>query len=114
MEDCIFCKVVSGEIESNIIYEDDKVVAFEDINPQAPVHYLVIPKKHIPTLLEIKDEDQKLIGHIYSVISKLAKKEGIAEDGFRVVSNCNEAGGQTVYHIHYHLLGGRNLQWPPG
>ncbi|WP_018247796.1 histidine triad nucleotide-binding protein [Orenia marismortui] len=114
MEDCIFCKVVSGEIESNIIYEDDKVVAFEDINPQAPVHYLVIPKKHIPTLLEIKEEDQKLIGHIYRVISKLAKKEGIAEDGFRVVSNCNEAGGQTVYHIHYHLLGGRNLQWPPG
>ncbi|OCL25221.1 histidine triad nucleotide-binding protein [Orenia metallireducens] len=114
MEECIFCKIVAGEINSDIIYEDDKVIAFKDINPEAPLHNLIIPKKHIPTLVDIKEDDKELIGHIYWVASKIAKDEGIAEDGFRVVTNCNKAGGQTVYHIHYHLLGGRNLQWPPG
>ncbi|PRX28345.1 histidine triad (HIT) family protein [Orenia metallireducens] len=114
MEECIFCKIVAGEINSNIVYEDDKVIAFKDINPEAPIHHLIIPKKHIPTLLDLQEDDKELIGHIYLVASKIAQDEGIAEDGFRVVSNCNEAGGQSVYHIHYHLLGGRNLQWPPG
>ncbi|WP_027338651.1 histidine triad nucleotide-binding protein [Halonatronum saccharophilum] len=114
MEDCIFCKIVAKEIESDIVYEDDRVVAFKDIEPQAPIHYLIIPKKHIPTLVDLQEEDNNLVGHIYQVANKIAKDEGIAKDGFRVVSNCNKAGGQTVYHIHYHLLGGRNLQWPPG
>ena len=114
MEDCLFCKIVDGEIDSDIVYEDEQVIAFKDINPQAPTHILIAPKKHIPTLLDLEEEDNELVGHIYQVAKELAQKEGIAEDGFRVVSNCNEAGGQTVFHIHYHLLGGRDLQWPPG
>ncbi|WP_408954868.1 histidine triad nucleotide-binding protein [Natroniella sp. ANB-PHB2] len=114
MEDCIFCQIIAGEMESEIVYEDEDVIAFKDIEPQAPVHFLILPKKHIPTLLDLKEEDNKLIGHIYQIANQLARQEEIAEDGFRVVSNCNEAGGQTVDHIHYHLLGGRNLQWPPG
>ncbi len=114
MTDCLFCKIISGEIDSKIIYEDEQVVAFKDIEPQAPIHYLIVPKKHISTLLDISNEDKELIGHIYTIANQIAQKEGVAEDGFRVVSNCKEAGGQTVYHIHYHLLGGRNLQWPPG
>ena len=112
--ECLFCQIIEGEVDSDIVYEDDKVVAFEDIDPQAPVHLLIIPKKHIPTLDELKDEDYSLIGHIYRVANKLAEKYEIAEDGFRIVSNCKEQGGQTVFHIHFHLLGGRSLQWPPG
>ncbi|GAB6138339.1 histidine triad nucleotide-binding protein [Halanaerobaculum tunisiense] len=114
MEDCLFCQIVAGEMESDIVYEDEQVIAFKDVNPQAPVHLLIVPKEHIATLLELEEEDQQLIGHIYQVANKLAKDFEIAEDGFRVVSNCKEQGGQTVYHIHYHLLGGRHLQWPPG
>ncbi len=114
MNDCIFCKIAAGEIESEVVYEDKRVIAFNDIEPQAPVHCVIIPKKHISTLLDLKEEDEGLIGHIFQVDNKIAKEKGIAEDGFRVVSNCNEAGGQTVFHIHYHLLGGRSLQWPPG
>lgn len=114
MEECLFCKIIDGEIDSDIVYEDEQVIAFKDINPQAPTHILIVPKKHISTLLDLDTEDNQLIGHIYQVANKLAKREGIAEDGFRVVSNCKEAGGQTVFHIHYHLLGGRDLQWPPG
>ncbi|MCK8826975.1 histidine triad nucleotide-binding protein [Natroniella acetigena] len=114
MEDCIFCQMIAGEMDSEIVYEDEEVIAFKDIEPQAPVHFLIIPKKHIPTLLDLQEGDKELVGHIYQVAAQLAQQEGIAEDGFRIVSNCKEAGGQTVYHIHYHLLGGRNLQWPPG
>ncbi|MCK8815923.1 histidine triad nucleotide-binding protein [Natroniella sulfidigena] len=114
MEDCIFCKIIAGEMESEILYEDEEVIAFKDIEPQAPIHFLIVPKKHIPTLLDIEEGDNELIGHIHQVANQLARQEGIAEDGFRIVSNCNEAGGQIVDHIHYHLLGGRNLQWPPG
>ncbi|AGB41803.1 HIT family hydrolase, diadenosine tetraphosphate hydrolase [Halobacteroides halobius DSM 5150] len=114
MEDCLFCKIVSGDVESDILYEDEQVIAFQDIKPQAPVHLLIVPKKHISTLLDLKEEDNNLVGHIYQVANKLAQQMEIAKDGFRVVSNCKEAGGQTVFHIHYHLLGGRNLQWPPG
>ena len=114
MEDCLFCKIIDGQIDSDIVYEDEQVIAFKDINPQAPTHILIAPKKHISTLLDLEEADNQLIGHIYQVANKLAKEEGIAEDGFRVVSNCKEAGGQTVFHIHYHLLGGRDLQWPPG
>ncbi len=114
MDDCLFCKIVQGKLNTELLYEDDQVIAFKDIEPQAPIHILIIPRKHIPTLLDMKKEDQELIGHIYHVASQLAKEFKIGEDGFRVVSNCNELGGQSVYHIHFHLLGGRNMQWPPG
>ncbi|KXS41117.1 MULTISPECIES: histidine triad nucleotide-binding protein [unclassified Candidatus Frackibacter] len=114
MSDCLFCGIANHEIESDIIYEDEKVVAFRDIEPQAPVHILIVPKKHIATTLELEAEDKELIGHIYQVANQLATDEGIAEDGFRIVNNCNEDGGQTVFHLHFHLLGGRQLQWPPG
>ena len=114
MEDCLFCKITAGEMDTDFVYEDDKVVAFEDVNPQAPVHLLIVPKKHISTILELEEEDYSLISHIYKVANKLAEAEGIAEDGFRIVHNCKEEGGQTVFHIHFHLLGGRSMQWPPG
>ncbi len=111
---CLFCKIIAGEIPSKKVYEDDDIFAFEDINPTAPVHILVIPKKHIETLNDIKEEDEKLIGKIYTKISEIAKEKGIAEDGYRVISNCNKNGGQEVFHIHFHLLGGRKLLWPAG
>ena len=114
MEDCLFCKIVAGELGTEFVYEDDRVVAFKDVNPQAPVHLLIVPRKHISTLTDLKDEDYELVGHIYKVANKLAEDNNIAEDGFRLVSNCGEQGGQTVFHIHFHLLGGRALQWPPG
>ncbi len=114
MADCLFCKIVNGEMDTEYIYEDEQVVVFKDINPQAPVHLLIVPKKHIPTLLDLEDGDNQLVGHIYQVANQLAERFDIAEDGFRVVSNCKEKGGQTVFHIHFHLLGGRSLQWPPG
>ncbi len=114
MSDCLFCKIVEGEMETEIVYEDEKVIAFEDIDPQAPVHLLIVPKKHIATLLELEEEDLSLPGHVYRIANKLARENGIAEEGFRIVSNCKKEGGQTVFHIHFHLLGGRNMQWPPG
>jgi histidine triad (HIT) family protein len=114
MSECLFCKIVKRELNTEILYEDDQVLAFKDIDPQAPIHLLIIPKKHIPTLLELQEKDKELVGHIYQVATQLAREYGIAEDGFRVVSNCNKQGGQSVYHIHFHLLGGRSMQWPPG
>ncbi len=108
-KDCIFCKIIAGEMDNEIIYEDDKVVAFDDINPQAPTHILIVPKKHIPTALDLTEQENELVGHIYQVANKLAQEQGFAEDGFRVVNNCNDDGGQMVYHIHYHLLAGREL-----
>lgn len=114
MTDCIFCKIVDRKIPAKIVHEDNLSLAFEDINPQAPAHTLVIPKKHISTLLDIKDEDSDLIHHLLKVSSKIAKDKGIAERGFRLVANCNPESGQTVYHIHIHLLGGRHMLWPPG
>lgn len=114
MSDCIFCKIVNGEIPSKKVYEDDTVLAFEDINPQAPVHILVIPKEHIPSIKDINEDNLDIISHIHLVIKKLAKDKGIDKDGFRIVNNCGEKGGQTVGHLHYHLLGGRHLMWPPG
>jgi len=112
--DCIFCKIVKKEIPSKVVYEDEKVVAFHDINPQAPYHILVIPKKHLSTLLDLTEEDKDLIGHIYQVINRLAKDLGFAERGYRVVVNCKEEAGQTVFHLHFHLLAGRTMGWPPG
>ncbi len=114
MTDCIFCKIVNGEIKTTLIYEDDKVLAFNDIDPQAPVHILVIPKEHISSINNINENNHEIVGYIYSIISKLAKEKGIADKGYRIVSNCGQEGGQTVDHLHFHLLGGRNLQWPPG
>lgn len=109
MEDCIFCKIIKREIPSSIVYEDSEIIAFRDVNPQAPVHILVIPKKHISSLIELKEDDELLIGRIYTVINKIAKKEGIDEKGFRVIVNCGEDGGQEVKHLHFHILGGKKL-----
>ena len=115
MADCIFCKIAQKEIPSNIVYEDDKVVAFRDLDPQAPEHVLVIPKKHIGSLLELTAEDSELASHILvEVIPKLARQLGVAEKGFRVVVNTGEEGGQSVKHLHFHILGGRSMMWPPG
>lgn len=111
---CVFCKIISGEIPGKIVYQDDLVVALQDINPQAPHHYLLMPRKHIATTLDLQGQDAEWLGQLYLVAGKLAKQEGFAEDGFRIVNNCNAAAGQTVWHIHFHLLGGRNLSWPPG
>jgi histidine triad (HIT) family protein len=112
--DCIFCKIVNGEIPANIIYQDDTVIAFEDIKPKAPHHKLIIPKKHIATLNDVPAGDTALLGHMMQTAKQLASSLGIAEDGYRVVMNCNKGGGQEVFHIHLHLLGGRSLNWPPG
>ncbi len=112
--DCIFCKIAEKKIPSRIIYEDDTSLAFEDINPQAPVHILVIPKRHISTVLELREEDRELIGHLFLVAKKISYEKGIAEKGFRLVINCNKEGGQTIFHLHLHLLGGRSMHWPPG
>ncbi|MGM0498671.1 MAG: histidine triad nucleotide-binding protein [Bacillota bacterium] len=114
MKDCLFCKIAAGEMETEFVYQDEKVVAFKDLNPQAPVHLLIVPKKHISDLNNLQSEDNELIGHIYQVAGKMAAKYEIADSGYRLVSNCGDDGGQTVYHIHFHLLGGRQLQWPPG
>lgn len=114
MNNCLFCRISAKKIPANIIYEDNEAVVFEDINPQAPVHVLVIPKKHIPTALDITEEDTALMGHLFRVAAEIAKEKGIAESGFRLVMNTNAYAGQSVFHIHLHLLGGRQMHWPPG
>lgn len=105
----IFTKIINREIPSDIVFENDKIIAFKDINPQAPVHILVVPKKEIATINDIKEEDKELIGEVYLAIGKIAAQLGIAEEGYRVIANCNEYGGQEVFHIHFHLLGGEKL-----
>ncbi|MCX7793001.1 MAG: histidine triad nucleotide-binding protein [Thermodesulfovibrionales bacterium] len=112
--DCVFCKIAEKKLPSKILYEDAFALAFEDINPQAPVHVLVVPRKHISTVLELKEEDRELIGHLFLVANNIADQKGIAERGFRLVMNCNRDAGQTVFHIHLHVLGGRSMHWPPG
>lgn len=107
--DCLFCKIVSGEIPSTKVYEDDKVLAFKDINPLAPVHILVIPKEHIDSVAAVTAENSAVVAHIFEVIATIAKEQGIDKDGFRVVSNCGENGCQSVKHLHFHILGGRKL-----
>lgn len=114
MSDCIFCKIVNDEIPTTKIYEDDKVVAFNDINPQSPVHILVIPKDHIPSMNDIDETNVEILSHIIFSIKKIAKDKNLVDKGYRIVNNCGEQGGQTVNHLHFHLLGGRNMQWPPG
>lgn len=108
MEDCLFCKIIKGEIPSEKVYEDEEILAFRDIHPKAPVHILVIPKKHIASAKEIEIEDEALIGKIYTAIKKIAQKEGL-KNGYRIVNNCGEDGGQEVMHLHFHLLGGKKL-----
>ncbi len=110
---CLFCKIVNKEIPADIVYEDENVLAFRDINPQAPTHLLVIPKTHIATLNDIQPEDCQQVGQLQMTAAKLAAKFGFADNGFRTVMNCNEHGGQTVYHIHLHVLGGKAMGWPP-
>jgi len=112
MADCLFCKMVAGEIKPDVVYEDDKVLAFKDINPQAPVHFLIIPKKHVATLNEL--DDQELAGYLMLTAAKLAQQEGLGDNGYRTLVNCNTHGGQAVYHLHMHVLGGRQMHWPPG
>ena len=114
MDDCLFCKIASGEIPADIVYQDDLVVAFRDLNPQAPTHVLVIPRKHIATLNDLEPEDELILGRMQGAAREIARQEGFADMGYRTVINCNEAGGQTVFHIHLHLLGGRAMHWPPG
>ena len=111
--DCIFCKIVSGDIPSKKVYEDEHILAFYDVDPQAPVHIIFIPKEHIPSAEEITGENSSVVSHIYETIAKVVKQLGLNE-GFRVVCNCKAQGGQTVPHLHFHLLAGRNLGWPPG
>jgi len=114
MTDCIFCKIILGDIPGDIIYQDDDVLAFRDLNPQAPTHFLVIPKKHISTINDLQSEDAELVGKLYLAAKQVAKDEGIAESGYRAVMNCNAGAGQSVFHIHLHVLGGRGMSWPPG
>lgn len=112
MSNCLFCKMIKGEIKPDVVYEDERILAFRDINPKAPVHILIIPKQHIETLNDLDNSD--LAGHMLSTAPKLANQEGLAEQGYRLVVNCKQHGGQEVYHLHVHLLGGRQMHWPPG
>ncbi|MCG8607125.1 histidine triad nucleotide-binding protein [bacterium] len=114
MSSCLFCEIASGNIAGDILYEDEQVVAFRDINPKAPVHILVIPRRHISTINDLSDGDETVIGKLFTAAKFLAENENIADGGYRVVMNCNADGGQSVYHIHLHLLGGRPMLWPPG
>jgi len=114
MNDCLFCKISNGEIPADIVYESDSVLAFNDINPQAPTHVLIIPRKHIATLNDLESEHRELVGEMHMIAQQIASECGHSESGYRTVFNCNDAAGQTIFHIHLHLLGGRNLDWPPG
>ena len=114
MPDCLFCKMVAGEITPDVVYEDEEVLAFRDVNPQAPLHVLVIPKAHIATTNDLDDGNAAVIGSLILAARQIAADEGVAEPGYRMVMNCNPAAGQSVYHIHLHLLGGRSMGWPPG
>ena len=113
-DNCLFCRIVSGDIPANVIYENDLVIGFRDINPKAPTHVLVIPRKHISTINDIADDDAMLLGSMYLAARDIASQEGLAAPGYRTVMNCGEAAGQSVFHIHLHVMGGRTMTWPPG
>ncbi len=113
-EDCLFCKILAGDIPADIVYESESAIAFRDINPQAPTHVLVIPRKHVSTINDLDEFDRQLVGDLFMAAKQIAAEEGIAESGYRAVMNCNEGAGQSVFHIHLHVLGGRGLSWPPG
>ena len=110
---CLFCKIANKQIPAEVVFEDERALAFVDINPQAPHHLLVIPKQHIPTINDISDENCEVVGYLQMVAAKLATEHGFADDGYRTVMNCNSHGGQTVYHVHLHVLGGKAMGWPP-
>lgn len=114
MSDCLFCKMVNGEIKPDTVFETDEVLAFRDINPQAPTHVLVVPKQHISTINDLQVDHEALIGKLYLAAQAIAREEGISESGYRTVMNCGEGAGQSVFHIHLHVLGGRKMKWPPG
>jgi histidine triad (HIT) family protein len=114
MDNCIFCKMVRGEIRPDLVYEDDEVLAFRDLNPQAPTHVLVIPKRHIGTLNDLLPQDAELVGRLFLAARRVAEIDGIAERGYRTLINCNAEAGQSVFHVHLHVLGGRPMHWPPG
>lgn len=113
MEDCLFCKIVRKEIPTQVIYEDEKTLVFKDIDPQAPIHYLIVPKQHFADVTNVPAGND-IVSHIFTVAVKMAIREGISDEGFRVVNNCGELGGQSVEHLHFHFLGGRQMLWPPG
>ena len=112
--DCLFCKISEGTITAKIVFENDRIVAFEDINQQAPTHIQIVPRKHIPTTLDVVADDRELMGEIIQTAANLARERGFAEEGYRIALNTNPAAGQSVYHLHFHLLGGRSFSWPPG
>ena len=114
MSDCLFCKIRDGQISADLVYQDDRTIAFRDINPQAPVHILIVPRDHIPTLNDLLPEHNELVGHLFQLAARIAKEQQVADSGYRCLFNCNRQAGQTVWHIHLHLLGGRHLGWPPG
>jgi len=114
MTECIFCKIINGEIPAKIIHQDEKVIAFDDLNPQAPIHKLIVPRQHIATLNDVNPKDKEIMGHMLYIAKQLADELNIAEQGYRTLINCNADGGQVVFHIHLHLLGGRPMHWPPG
>ena len=114
MSDCLFCKIKDGELDADVIFESDTAIAFRDINPQAPTHVLIIPRQHVATINDLDSEHQMMVGRLFTAAKEIAEQEGIAEEGYRVVMNCNEGAGQSVFHIHLHLLGGRGFGWPPG
>jgi len=113
-KDCLFCKIVDGNLPADIVYENDTLVAFRDINAKAPTHILLIPRRHIATMNDLQNGDESLAGELFLTAAKIAADEGLADDGYRVIMNCNEAAGQSVFHIHLHLMGGRRMGWPPG
>jgi histidine triad (HIT) family protein len=113
-KDCLFCRIVDGKLNADVVYQNDTIVAFRDINAKAPTHILLIPRRHIATMNDLQNGDESLAGELFVTAAKIAADEGLAEDGYRVVMNCNEAAGQSVFHIHLHLLGGRQMSWPPG
>jgi histidine triad (HIT) family protein len=114
MTDCLFCKIRDGEIPGDIVFETDDMLAFRDVNPQAPTHVLIIPKKHISTVNDLDENDEAIMGKLFRTAKLIAAQEGVSDDGYRLVVNCNEKAGQTVFHIHMHLLAGRAMIWPPG
>lgn len=114
MSDCLFCKIRDGKIPAELVFQNDEVLAFNDVNPQAPTHLLIIPKKHVSTVNDLNQEDEVMMGKLFSAAKQIAAEKGLSDDGYRLVVNCNEGAGQTVFHIHMHLLAGRAMTWPPG
>lgn len=114
MSECLFCRIAAGEIPAKIVFNDEKVVAFEDIKPQAPTHIIIIPRKHIPTVLDLDEEDRELVGHMHIIANQIAAEKSLTQNGFRLVTNCKKSAGQEIFHLHIHMLGGRDFGWPPG